>query len=84
MAESHMRMLKDWMLSDTLDRDLAGTSLDAKRRRKIAETLGMAPRAALSAFVDYGLSDSEIARYHNLPTWVIAELRDHWGLAANT
>ena len=72
------------MTRANLDRDLAGTWLDAERRCRIAETLGVAPRAALSAFVDYGLSDTEIASYHKLPTEIITELRDHWGLTPNS
>ena len=71
------------MTRGSFDRDLEGTSLDAERRRRVAETLGLAPRAALSAFVDYGLSDTEIARYHKLPTEIVSELRDHWRLLPN-
>src|SRR6056297_219443 len=75
-----IRAGEDQVTRTNLDQDLAGMSLDAERRRRIAETLGVAPRAALSAFLDYGLSDTEIAGYHRLPTEIISELRDHWGL----
>lgn len=72
------------MIGENLDQDLAGTSLDEQGRRLIADTLGFAPRAALAAFVDYGLSDVEIARYHKLPTELVSELREYWGLAPNS
>lgn len=72
------------MIGANLQQDLVGTSLDEQGRQLIADTLGFAPRAALEAFLDYGLSDVEIARYHKLPTELVAELRDHWGLAQNS
>ena len=71
------------MKRENHDQDFVSNPLDCERRRRIAETLGVAPRATLSAFVDYGLSDIEIARYHKLPTEIVSELRNHWGLPAN-
>ncbi len=65
------------------ERDLADTNLNERRRRRIAETLGSAPRDALKALVDYGLSDHEIARYYRLPRKVVIALREHWGLPPN-
>lgn len=60
------------------DDDLADPSLDQRQRRRIAETLGPSPRAALSALVDYGLTDGDIARYHDLPHNLVADLRVLW------
>jgi len=63
--------------------DLDGTWLDAQGRQKIAETLGIAPRDALSALVGYGLHDHQIARYHGLPRELVTELREFWHIPAN-
>lgn len=52
-------------------------------RDQIADALGPCPRAALAALVGLGLSDEEIARYHELPRDLIAELREVWNLAAD-
>lgn len=49
------------------DQDLDGAALDMDGRRRIADTLGTAPREALSARVGYGLHDHDIARHHGLP-----------------
>ncbi|MCD1627707.1 hypothetical protein K7H22_17015 [Seohaeicola saemankumensis] len=60
------------------DDDLNDPSIDENRRRRIAETLGSLPRAVLSALVDYGLTDEDIAEYHGLPRDLVAELRGTW------
>ncbi|MGS4947806.1 hypothetical protein ACVDG3_20215 [Meridianimarinicoccus sp. RP-17] len=63
------------------DDDLDDPSLDENRRRRVAETLGPLPRAALSALVDYGLTDEDIAGYHGLPRDLVAELRAIWHIS---
>lgn len=68
------------MARNGLDRDLGKFFADTQQRRRIAETLGPAPRDALSALVGYGLNDRDIARYHRLPLDMVTELRDLWGI----
>jgi len=55
-----------------------GARLDEQGRARIAETLGVAPRKALSALVGYGLHDHDIARYHGIPRELVTELRELW------
>jgi hypothetical protein len=50
---------------------------------RILEALGPMPSEALSALVDYGLSDSEIGQYLNLPQDMITTLRKHWQLSGD-
>ena len=67
-----------------LDQDLDGAALDAERRQRIADTLGITPREALSALVGYGLQDHDIARYHGLPRDLVTELREFWRIPPNS
>lgn len=39
----NVQTLEDHVTRESLDRDLAGTSLNAQGRRRIVETLGVAP-----------------------------------------
>lgn len=55
-----------------------GTPLDEQGRATIADSLGVAPREALSALVGYGLHDHDIARYHGIPCELVTELRELW------
>lgn len=71
------------MRRSKLDQDLDGTSLDERGRQRIAETLGRAPRDALSALVGYGLHDHDIARYHGIPCELVTELREIWRIQPN-
>lgn len=71
------------MAPTDFDRDLAGSMLDRYSRRRIAETFGIAPRDALSAFVDYGLNDHEIAQYHGLSKDLVTDLRELWRIPPN-
>jgi len=71
------------MTRNILDRDLNGTSLDEKRRQRIADKLGLAPCDALSALVGYGLHDHDIARYHGLPQELVTELRELCSIPPN-
>ena len=48
--------------------------------RVSARALGPCPYECLDAFVDLGLSDSEIARYFHLPSTRVEELRMVWGI----
>lgn len=66
-----------------LDQDLDGAALDADRRQRIADTLGVTPREAVSALVAYGLHDHDIARYHGLPHDLVTELREFWRIPPN-
>lgn len=68
------------MPRDVRDNDSWPTSLAAARRRRIAETLGSAPRESLAAMAGYGLSDGEIGRYCGLPPRAVTRLRPHWGI----
>lgn len=45
----------------------------------VAEALGPMPRAALTAMVDYGLSDVEISQYFKLATDTVTFLRQYYG-----
>jgi hypothetical protein len=72
------------MTRSSLDRDLDGWSLDRTRRRRVEETLGTAPRDALSALVGYGLHDHDIARYHGIPRELVTELREYWRIPPNS
>ena len=63
-----------------LDIDSRPSSLAAARRRRIAETLGSAPRESLAAMAGYGLSDDEIGRYYGLPPRAVTKLRTRWGI----
>jgi hypothetical protein len=47
---------------------------------RLAGCLGPAPRAALAALVDYGMTDAEIARYHRLAPDLVTQLRAVWGI----
>jgi len=47
---------------------------------RILEALGPMPAEVLTAMVDYGLSDTEIGRYYNLPHKMITTLREYWGI----
>jgi len=49
--------------------------------RRAREALGPRPYEALAALADYGLSDSEIARYHGVPIEALTDLRAFWGIA---
>lgn len=60
------------------DQDLDGAALDMEGRRTTADTLGTAPREALSARVGYGFHDHDIARHHGLPHDLVTELREFW------
>lgn len=46
----------------------------------ILEALGPMPADVLVAMVDYGLNDTEIGRYYNLPQDMITKLREYWGI----
>lgn len=46
----------------------------------IARGLGLMPRAALRALVDYGPNDSDIAQYHEMPVTLVSDLRAAWGI----
>jgi hypothetical protein len=50
---------------------------------RILDALGPMPAKVLAAMVDYGLSDTEIGRYYDLPDDMVATLRDAWGLDGN-
>ncbi|WP_292286022.1 hypothetical protein [Marivita sp.] len=50
---------------------------------RILEMLGPMPADVLAAMVDYGLSDTEIGRYYDLPHDMITTLRDYWGIVGN-
>ncbi|MHA7886410.1 hypothetical protein [Roseicyclus sp.] len=65
------------------DQDLDGAALDMDGRRRIADTLGTAPREALSALAGYGLQDHDIARHHGLPHDLVTELREFWRIRPN-
>ena len=71
------------IMRSSVDRDLERSSLDRDQRRRIEETLGIMPRDALSALVDYGLHDGEIARYHRLSEDLVTELRELWNIPPN-
>lgn len=58
----------------------APRALSPLRRGRVADALGPAPRDALLALVDYGLSDAEIARYRCLPQATVSHLRAFWGI----
>lgn len=62
------------------DRSPALTMEDAYR---ILEALGPMPAEVLTAMVDYGLSDTEIARYYKLPHEMITTLREYWEIDGN-
>ncbi len=47
---------------------------------RILAALGPMPAEALAPMADYGLSDSNIGRYHGLPSCTITDLRKHWGI----
>jgi hypothetical protein len=47
---------------------------------RLGGVLGPAPRAALAALVDYGMTDAEIARYHRLAPDLVTQLRVVWGI----
>ena len=47
---------------------------------RILEALGPMSAEVLTAMVDYGLSDTEIGRYYNLPHEMITTLREYWGI----
>lgn len=47
---------------------------------RVADALGPAPRDALAALVEYGLSDAEIARFRRLPQATVSHLRGFWGI----
>lgn len=49
---------------------------------RVLEALGPMPAEALSAMVDYGLSDGEISQYFKLPDQVITTLREHWEITS--
>lgn len=51
------------------------------RKYGIARGLGLMPRAALRALVDYGLNDNNIAQYHEMPVTLVSDLRAAWGIA---
>ena len=51
-----------------------------ERLRNDLTALGPLPMRTLTAFVDLGLSDAEIARYFDLPAASIAKLRTIWQL----
>ncbi|KGK79896.1 hypothetical protein PM03_04240 [Thalassobacter stenotrophicus] len=51
-----------------------------ERLRNDLIALGPLPMRTLTAFVDLGLSDAEIARYFDLPAASIAKLRTIWQL----
>ena len=71
------------VMCSRLERELSGAALDDTCRRRIADTLGVAPRDALEALVAYGMHDSEIARYHGLSRHLVAELREFWRIPPN-
>ena len=66
------------MPREVRDNDHQPSSLAAARRRRIAETLGTAPRDSLAAMAGYGLSDDEIGRYYGLPPRAVTLLRVRW------
>lgn len=49
--------------------------------REQARVLGPTPKLALAALADLGLSDDEIARYHQLPRQSVSAMRDIWNIA---
>ena len=51
-----------------------------KLLRNDLTALGPLPMRTLTAFVDLGLSDAEIARYFDLPAASVAKLRTIWQL----
>jgi hypothetical protein len=66
----------------TRDKDqLHGLSCSDDLRREIEDRLGLMPRAALRALVDYALNDSDIAQYHEMPSTLVSDLRAAWGIA---
>ena len=58
----------------------AGIDDVPKRLRNDLTALGPLPMRTLTAFVDLGLSDAEIARYFDLSAASIAKLRTIWQL----
>ena len=63
--------------------DHADPSSAECRNGELADPPGARPREALAALVDYGLSDAEIAPYHDLHPDLVADLLLGWGIAGN-
>ena len=70
-------------MAHRLQRDEQLSPFTMEDAYRILEALGPMPSDALSALVDYGLSDSEIGQYFNLPQDMIAILREHWELSGD-
>lgn len=68
------------MSGDRRNRVPAGPCREAHGCERTVEALGPRPREALSALVDYGLSDEDIARYHGVARDAVVALRGHWGI----
>lgn len=47
---------------------------------KYAHAFGPMPKTSLEVFADLGLTDSEIARYFNVPQTCITRLRSIWNI----
>ncbi|GGC21304.1 hypothetical protein GCM10011363_42430 [Marivita lacus] len=56
-------------------------ALRADDMKLVMEAMGPMPRKALTAMVDYGLSDVEISRYYSVPLAAVTSLRHHFGIA---
>ena len=75
---------EDAKVADTTATGGRSTMQDDQIARSIALTwqgLGPLPEEALRAFVDLGLDDHEIGRYHAVPPAAVSTLRKHYRIA---